>query len=90
MLTKAESYPFLKNLIQEEMGSEVTIVDSALSCAAQVKTMLQQKQLEAPPQQEPNHCYFVSDDPEAFRLLAEKLLNQKITKSFKAVAQPTF
>jgi glutamate racemase len=65
-------YPLLISLIQRELGKEVTIVDSASTCARQTAQLLQQRQLLSPIHQG-KHQYYVSDDPEKFRSLAEHL-----------------
>jgi glutamate racemase len=65
-------YPLLISLIQQELGKEVTIVDSASTCARQTALLLQQQQLLSPIKQG-QHQYYVSDDPEKFRSLAEHL-----------------
>ena len=65
-------YPLLTALLQEELGPDITIVDSASTCAEQVVVMLNQQQHLASEREEPHH-YFVSDDPEKFRALGEKI-----------------
>lgn len=70
-------YPLLSAVIQEEMGSQVTIVDSASSCADQVASLLHQNGLLSAARQG-DHCYYSSDDPEKFRSLGEKLFKSPL------------
>jgi glutamate racemase len=63
-------YPLLRDLIQEEVGPEVTLVDSASTCAQQIQAILHSQGLAAGQLQGP-HRYFVSDEPQRFRSLAE-------------------
>lgn len=72
-------YPLLRTLIQEELGEDVRIVDSASTCANHVAKELKQQSLLSPFLLNP-HEYFVSDDPEKFRILAEGLFGQAISK----------
>lgn len=68
-------YPILASLIQKEAGEDVILVDSASTCAHQVDCLLNQHQLRTPIVQD-NHQYYVSDDPEKFRSLAEHLFGE--------------
>jgi glutamate racemase len=67
-------YPLLSSFIQQEVGEGVKLVDSASTCANQVVTLLRQHQLLSPILQG-QHQYYVSDDPEKFRLLGERLFD---------------
>lgn len=71
-------YPFLSKLIQEEMGNNIAIVDSASTCAEQVAAILQEKSLLSTALQG-EHRYYSSDDPEKFRALGEKLFRFPIS-----------
>ncbi len=70
-------YPLLSSLIQQEMGPSVQLVDSASTCADQVKSILQQRQLLSPILQG-QHQYFVSDDPGKFRVFGERLFGHSL------------
>lgn len=70
-------YPLLGPLIQKEVGEEVALVDSASTCAHQVEQLLHQQQLFASHLQG-EHQYYVSDDPEKFRALAEHLFGHNL------------
>lgn len=65
-------YPLLQSLIQQELGAHVSIVDSASTCAAKVSDLLARHRMQAS-MQKPTYRYFVSDDPDKFRVLGEKL-----------------
>lgn len=71
-------YPLLRHLVQEELGPDVTLVDSASTCAEHVSDTLKSKALEAPADVYAKYRYFVSDDPEKFRLSAEKIFGHAI------------
>ncbi len=76
-------YPLLKDLIQEEIGNSISLVDSASTCAEKVASVLKAQQLESSSSQT-TYQYYVSDDLEKFRELGGKLLNANSTfKSFK-------
>lgn len=70
-------YPLLKQAIQQVMGEGVTIVDSASTCAEQVKELLQKGNLLT---SERKGCceYYASDDPEKFRILGERLFGRPL------------
>lgn len=77
LLLGCTHYPFLKDLIQQHVGEHVVIVDSAESCAESVSSALKKHLIEAPIWQEACYKYFVSDAPEKFRELGEKLFGIK-------------
>lgn len=75
LLLGCTHYPFLKDLIQAEMGEEVVIVDSATTCAAAVAQMLQQYNLQSTDfSSPPTYHYYVSDDPVRFQKTGERFL----------------
>lgn len=65
-------YPLLRPLIQEELGPDVQVVDSGTTCADQVSSLLLHNQLQSPHAQSGTQRYFVSDDPDKFRLLGSR------------------
>ena len=77
LLLGCTHYPLLSHLIQQEVGADVKLVDSASTCADQVATLLQELQLLAPVLQG-QHQYYVSDDPEKFRVLGESLFGNPL------------
>lgn len=72
-------YPFLSELIQEQVGADVQLVDSAQSCAEKVAKLLKEQEMETVGLQGGLHKYFVSDDPVKFRELGEKLFGGKLS-----------
>lgn len=71
-------YPLLEQLIREEVGEGVAIVDSASTCAEKVRELLELENLAADFHQIPIHRYFVSDDAERFRCMGSDFLGHPI------------
>lgn len=71
-------YPLLQSSIQQELGPEVTLVDPAVACAEKTRTLLAEKNLLNPSDNIPHYQFYVSDDPEKFRLLGKTFLNYPI------------
>lgn len=74
LLLGCTHYPLLQLLIQGEMGPQVTIIDSATTCAEQVAETLHLLGLQNTQQEYPQHYFFASDDPEKFRRHGIKFL----------------
>lgn len=71
-------YPFLKGILQEIMGDEVVLVDSAIEVAQETKKLLNKNNLIH--HQNPNSSYkfYVSDASSKFIEIGEILLGKKI------------
>ncbi len=82
VLLACTHYPFLKDIIQKELGEGVTLIDPAFSCADYIKTVLQQKGMVNDQNELPHYQFYVSDDPEKFRLLGKTFLNYPIEHVF--------
>lgn len=78
LLLGCTHYPLLKELIQQEIGTHVKVVDSASTCADKVLWTLEKLQLEKKQSQKPSYEYYVSDDPEKFKNVAESLFKCKV------------
>lgn len=78
LLLGCTHYPLLKELILDEMGEGVNIVDSATACAEKVSELLDQATMRRPPFPAPHYRYFVSDDPKKFQLLGSSFLGMPI------------
>ncbi len=78
LLLACTHYPLLFTTIQKILGEEVTLIDPAASCADYVKDLLTKKNLLNPQNDTPNYQFYVSDDPEKFRLLGKTFLNYPI------------
>lgn len=70
-------YPLLNAMIQQQIGDRAILVDSASTCAQQVASLLQARDLLSPILQG-EHRYFSSDDPEKFRALGENLFKSPL------------
>lgn len=79
LLLGCTHYPLLSQLIQEEMGEGISIIDSASTCAERVSQLLDNEKLHSD-QSTSQHQFFVSDDPEKFRLLGSEFLGRRIDK----------
>lgn len=71
-------YPLLEELIREEMGDTIAIVDSASTCAEKISIQLTEKSMRAAGIR-PDHRYFVSDDPDRFRQMGSTFLGRPIS-----------
>ena len=76
LLLGCTHYPLLKNLIQEEVGKQVTIVDSATTCAEKIAETLNAHGMRS--EAGPDYRFIVSDDPDKFRILGESILGSPI------------
>jgi glutamate racemase len=79
-------YPLIKHLIQEEWGPNVTVVDSASTCAEKVASILQEKEELSKASFLPEYKFFVSDDPKKFRSIGEEFLGSSIQEVLQASA----
>lgn len=70
-------YPLLKKAIQQTVGYDVQLVDSALPIAWEVKNRLEEMGLERE-ENERKHKFFVTDDPENFIRVGEPFLGHSI------------
>ncbi|MEW5804445.1 MAG: glutamate racemase [bacterium] len=71
-------YPLLKKVISDIMGPGVALVDSAISIALELKTILAREELSNPQKTLGEHRFFVTDTPEQFQKLGKLFLQQKI------------
>jgi len=71
-------YPLLQSIFQNELGSEVTLIDPAIACAEKTRMLLAERNLLNSSTDLPHYQFFVSDDPEKFRLLGKAFLNYPI------------
>lgn len=73
-------YPLLKTLLQEVVGPDVRLVDSAESTAAALDGLLESSGLRAPAGSEASATYYVTDAAARFDLLARSLLGEDVTR----------
>lgn len=71
-------YPLLAQAIQKTMGDGVTLVNSAEETAREAKALLLQQQLTTDRDRAADMRFYVSDEPEQFRVLGERFLGQTI------------
>ncbi len=73
-------YPILKQTIQNKIGKKVTIIDSSLAVARQIKTFLaDHPRIDAKLSQKGTSRFFVSDITPQFQKTARLILKQDIT-----------
>ncbi len=71
-------YPLLASMIQKELGPQVSLIDPAIGCAEKVRLLLEKLELHNQGENRPQYEFYVSDDPEKFRLLGKTFLNHPI------------
>jgi glutamate racemase len=71
-------FPLLRPLIQQELGPDIPLIDPASACAAQTKTTLIAHDLLNPQTSPGTTQFFVSSDPEKFRLHSKTFLGHPI------------
>ena len=72
-------YPLLKEVIQDVMGRNVFLVDSAKEVAKEARMILDSTGLLNGPRRKGKHSFFVSDEPSRFVRMAERFLKRKIS-----------
>ena len=73
-------YPLLKNTLQKVMGDSITLVDSAEETAAQIKSVLIQKDLLNDENRESEREFYLTDVSDTFLSVAGRFLGEKIEK----------
>jgi glutamate racemase len=76
-------YPAIKGILKDIMGKKVEIVDSAVETAKSVKEILVRNNLINPKNKRGKLKFFVTDDPQSFKLIGSLLLNKKIKNVYK-------
>jgi glutamate racemase len=71
-------YPLLKDAIQEVVGEEVKLIDSASTIAREVKSILKAKNL-GDKTGAPEHSFYFSDKPRGFKQLSKRFLGHSIS-----------
>jgi glutamate racemase len=69
-------YPLLKKVIQKYLGTEISLVDSGKAIAEEVRIFISKNKLKTKKKHR-SFNYFVTDEPENFKKLAEKFLRVK-------------
>ncbi len=71
-------YPLLKEVIAGVMGEGVTLIDSAVETAHEIKAALKVLGLNSEQNNSPMRKFYVTDSPERFLKVGESFLGQKI------------
>jgi len=71
-------YPIIRNIIQETVGKNIKLIDSAESTAQEVANILKQNQIMNTSSRTPNYQYFVSDLPHQFDEIGTRFLGRKL------------
>ncbi|MBY0529274.1 MAG: glutamate racemase [Rhabdochlamydiaceae bacterium] len=71
-------YPLLQQLIAQELGSDVTLMDPATACAKKVQEVLAETHLLNEQTSSPLIQFYVSDDPDKFRKIGSLILQEPI------------
>jgi len=72
-------YPLLKPVLQEKVGSDVKLVDSAMAVAEKTDLLLKEKGLETPLQFPLESNFYVTDTPLRFQKMAETFLGHPLS-----------
>lgn len=73
-------YPLLKPLLQEIVGDQIRLVDSAWAMAGQTAAMLEFENLNNPQNRPPEHHYYVTDVPYRFQAIGEAFLGRNLAE----------
>jgi glutamate racemase len=71
-------YPLIKQAIQDVMGKQVKLVDSAEETAKEAKSLLEECGMKYPGKRAGRVKYYVSDAPEKFLTVAKKFLGKSV------------
>jgi len=70
-------YPVLKNVIREVVGDNISLVDSAESISLELKKLYS---LEPVQKISEKYTFFVSDNPEKFKILGRQILGEELDR----------
>ncbi len=71
-------YPLLTHLIEEELGPDKNVINSAAACAEKLRKLLNLKDLVNDQKGVVSHKFFVSDDPHKFQSMGKDFLGMPI------------
>lgn len=74
-------YPFLSEIISQEMGPNVSLISSAVETARDISAILNYKGWLAKSDTMPVHQFFCSGNPDTFKRIAELWLHEQIKTS---------
>lgn len=78
LLLACTHYPLLKTQIEDIAGDQITIIDPAQACAEEIRLVIDIKQNAISHAFPPDHRWFVSDDPEKFRVIGSSFLGHSL------------
>ncbi len=76
-------YPLLAGVIQKILGPNVRLINSAEETAKEAKRLLDRLKLRSTKKKSPELRFYVSDEPEPFRVLGERFLEHSIRQVTK-------
>ena len=71
-------YPILKDIIQDVVGKNVTLIDSGSAAAVEVEAYLSGRGIKNTSNNLGSHEYFVSDVPKKFKEMADRFLGREV------------
>jgi glutamate racemase len=71
-------YPLIKELLQEVVGNDIRLVDSAEAMAEMAATLLREKNLANPERMPPDYKFYVTDVPYRFQAIGERFLGRQL------------
>ena len=71
-------YPILRNVIQEVIGKNVTLIDSGSAASVEVEAYLSGRGIRNAYHGLGTHEYYVSDVPKKFKQIAERFLGREV------------
>ena len=71
-------YPILKDIIQEVVGENVTLIDSGSASSVEVEVYLSGRGIKNTSNILGSHEYYVSDVPKKFKQIAERFLGREV------------
>ena len=71
-------YPLIKGLLQDVVGNDIRLVDSALAMADMTANLLREKNLFNPGEIPPDYKFYVTDVPYRFQGIGESFLGRKL------------
>ena len=71
-------YPLLKPVLSRVMGDRVTLIDSAIETAREIRSVLHASSLLNDPAEHGSHEFYVTDAPQKFLAVGEHFLGRKI------------
>jgi glutamate racemase len=71
-------YPLLKGVLSRFLGNNVTLIDSAIETAREIKALIERSSLLKSSSGGVKHEYYVTDSPEKFREVGERFMGRKL------------